>query len=78
MSEVVGDSFIISHEKPQQCDFCNKIAKLRPYGPNEECICFECMMKNQTMSALQFLKRVGDKVVYKDGKIVEKNSNHKG
>lgn len=47
MSEKIGDISLIYAEKPQQCDFCGKIAELRPYGPNEECICFECGMKDE-------------------------------
>lgn len=41
-----GKGFI-QEERPQQCDFCGKIAELRPYGPNGECICHPCGMKNQ-------------------------------
>lgn len=37
---------IISEEKPQQCDFCGVVAELRPYGPNGECICFDCGQKD--------------------------------
>ncbi len=37
----------ISAEKPQQCDFCGKIRELRPYGPNGECVCFRCAMKDE-------------------------------
>jgi len=37
----------ISAEEPQQCDFCGKIDELRPYGPNGECICFDCGMKDK-------------------------------
>ncbi len=44
MSERIGNVIILREEKPQQCDFCGKIAELRPYGPNEECICYECGM----------------------------------
>lgn len=36
----------IAPEKPQQCDLCGKIAELRPYGPNGECVCFACGQKN--------------------------------
>lgn len=39
--------FVIEEEKPQQCDFCGKIAELRPYGPNGECVCFDCGMKDE-------------------------------
>jgi hypothetical protein len=34
-------------EKAQQCDLCGKIAELRPYGPNGECVCFQCGMKDE-------------------------------
>lgn len=49
----------IRREKPQQCDFCGKIAELRPYGPNYECICFECGNKNKEVTEhrmIQYLK----------------------
>ena len=42
MSDKIGDTFFIEEEPEQQCDLCGKIAELRPYGPNGECICFEC------------------------------------
>lgn len=47
MSERIGNTIIIRPEEPQQCDLCGKIAELRPYGPNGECICFECGEKNE-------------------------------
>lgn len=47
MSERVNDTALIYVEEPQQCDFCAKIRELRPYGPNGECICFECAMKDE-------------------------------
>ncbi len=47
MSKRVGNIVIISEEKKQQCDLCGKIAELRPYGPNGECICYECGMKDE-------------------------------
>ena len=46
MTERIGDKIIVRREKPQQCDLCGKIDALRPYGPNKECICFECGIKN--------------------------------
>ncbi len=36
-----------SVERPQQCDLCGKVAELRPYGPNGECICFACGQKDK-------------------------------
>ena len=46
MSERIGNCALIYAEEPQQCDFCGKIAELRPYGPNGECICFACSEKD--------------------------------
>ena len=48
----------ISAEKPQQCDLCGKVAELRPYGPNGECVCFDCGMKDEAAAEHQFVKRV--------------------
>lgn len=28
------------------CELCGKIDECRPYGPNDEQICFECGMKD--------------------------------
>lgn len=53
-----GDVLYLATEKPQQCDLCGKIAELRPYGPNGECICFACGMKNGGAAVRQFLRRV--------------------
>lgn len=49
---------IIYEEKPQQCDICGEIAELRPYGPNGECICFACGMKDEKTTEEQFIKRM--------------------
>ncbi len=46
MSKRVVDLAISYQEKPQQCDFCDEIAELRPYGPNRETICFDCAQKD--------------------------------
>lgn len=56
MSERIGDIFIIQPEEPQQCDLCGKVAELRPYGPNGECICFECGMKDEETTLKMFNK----------------------
>ena len=37
---------IIQEEPPQACQMCGIIAECRPYGPNDEEICFECAMKD--------------------------------
>ena len=37
---------IIAQEPAQMCEMCGKIDECRPYGPNDEQICFECAMKD--------------------------------
>lgn len=36
----------IAEEPPQACQFCGIIDECRPYGPNDEEICFDCAMKD--------------------------------
>ena len=61
MTERVGKAIVIYAETPQQCDFCGKIKELRPYGPNEECICFTCAMKDEETT-----KKMMGKVLFGD------------
>lgn len=37
----------IAEEVAQACEMCGKIDECRPYGPNDEQICFECAMKDE-------------------------------
>jgi hypothetical protein len=41
-----GPGFI-AEEKDQVCEMCGVIAECRPYGPNNEEICFDCGMKDE-------------------------------
>lgn len=61
MSERIGKTALIYAEKPQQCDYCEEIKELRPYGPNGECICFKCAMKDGETT-----KRMCGKVLFGD------------
>jgi hypothetical protein len=54
MSGKDGLTFVIEEENKQQCDLCGKIEELRPYGPNGECVCFNCGMKNEKDARKQF------------------------
>lgn len=36
----------IAEEPPQACQMCGVIAECRPYGPNNEEICFNCAQKD--------------------------------
>ena len=52
MSDIANG--IITDEAPQQCDYCGKIAELRPYGKNGACICYPCGMQNERETREQF------------------------
>ena len=54
-------SAVSERENPQQCDFCGKIAELRPYGPNEEVICIECAKKDPKTT-----EKMMGRVLFKD------------
>ena len=38
---------IIAEEAPRMCELCGIIDECRPYGPNDEQVCFECAMKDE-------------------------------
>ena len=38
---------IISEQPPEVCEMCGVVAECRPYGPNDENICFDCAMKDE-------------------------------
>ncbi len=58
MTQRIGPVLVIEPEEPQQCDLCGKIAELRPYGPNGECICFECGEKNPETTLRMFKEKM--------------------
>lgn len=37
----------IAQEQDTVCEMCGKIDECRPYGPNDENICFDCAMKDE-------------------------------
>jgi hypothetical protein len=47
MSKRIGNIIIIEDEKDDICEYCGKLAELRPYGRNGKRICFVCGMKNK-------------------------------
>jgi hypothetical protein len=61
MTTVKNGRVIIEEERAQQCDLCGKIRELRPYGPNGECVCFECMMKDEESAKVRFIARLRGK-----------------
>lgn len=38
---------IIAPQPDEVCEMCGKVDECRPYGPNDENICFECAMKDE-------------------------------
>lgn len=41
-----GPGFI-QEQAPEACELCGAIDECRPYGPNDENICFDCAMKDE-------------------------------
>jgi len=35
------------HDFDGKCEDCGKVDELRPYGPNNSNVCFDCMMKDE-------------------------------
>lgn len=57
--EIVGGGAVImdrtgEHDFDGKCDMCGKLEELRPYGPNNENICFDCMMKDEATAKKKF------------------------
>jgi hypothetical protein len=58
LSREQGKKFVISKQEPQVCEYCGKIAELRPYGKNGANICFQCGMDNIEETKKQFADRL--------------------
>lgn len=43
---------IIQEQPPEVCEMCGVVDECRPYGPNDENICFECAMKDDESKAI--------------------------
>lgn len=48
----------ICEEPDRRCELCGKIEECRPYGPNGEQVCFDCMKKDEAAAKRQFAKHV--------------------
>jgi hypothetical protein len=42
---------IIAQEPARVCELCGVIDECRPYGPNDEQVCFDCAMKDEETAA---------------------------
>jgi tRNA(Ile2) C34 agmatinyltransferase TiaS len=47
MTKRIDNIVIIEEEEPDFCEYCGKLAELRPYGKNGARICFNCGIKNR-------------------------------
>lgn len=43
---------IIQQQADEVCEMCGKVDECRPYGPNDENICFDCAMKDDESKAI--------------------------
>jgi hypothetical protein len=60
-----GNAVIMDRRDPHafdgKCEMCGKQDELRPYGPNNENICFDCAMKDEPTARAKFREMI-DKV----------------
>jgi hypothetical protein len=53
-----GKAVIMDRRNPSdfdgKCELCGAFGELRPYGPNNKNICFDCGMKNEATTAKKF------------------------
>jgi hypothetical protein len=54
MTRKVGNTIFIEPQEDAICEFCGKLSELRPYGPKNENICFDCAMKDEKSAATKF------------------------
>lgn len=54
---------IIQQQEPECCEMCGVIDECRPYGPNDENICFDCAMKDPETT-----ERKMDAYIFGEGK----------
>jgi len=43
---------VIAQEPDQMCEMCGKIDECRPYGANDEQVCFDCAMSTPETKAI--------------------------
>lgn len=54
MTQIRDGVLIIESTPDDQCELCGKIEELRPYGPNNENVCFDCGMKDEEAAKRKF------------------------
>lgn len=59
---IVGDAVFIHCESTGKCDLCGVAEETRPYGPNGENVCFDCMLKDEEAAKKRFDAILGGNV----------------
>lgn len=54
-AELDHGATIIQEQGKAPCELCQRVAELRPYGPNGENICFPCGMVDEEGTKARFL-----------------------
>jgi len=53
-----GKAVIMDRREPHafdgKCELCGAVEELRPYGPNNENICFDCGQKDEATTTRKF------------------------
>ncbi len=49
---------IIEQQPDEVCEMCGAVDECRPYGPNDENICFECGLKDQETTERKMAKHI--------------------
>ncbi len=57
--KAIDQGHVIQEQPPGRCELCGAIEETRPYGPNEEEVCFDCGMKDEAATRRAFERRFG-------------------
>jgi hypothetical protein len=55
----MGKVIILAEEiEETKCELCQRVAELRPYGPNAMNVCFSCAMEDEPNAIRMFERRI--------------------
>lgn len=64
MTTVKNGVIDIRPEDDRECELCGTIAECRPYGPNNEQICYPCGMKDEKTTGRKAMERFLTAMIY--------------
>jgi hypothetical protein len=53
-----GNIWIMA-EPDSKCELCGTVSETRPYGPNNEQICYDCGVKNEPITTQKMVEFAG-------------------